>query len=70
MSADIKRMGSPMKKEIIVAIAQTVPAVLGDAWMWVTKHELAWFGTALTIVYILSQLFWGWAKFLRRGQQE
>lgn len=54
-----------MKKEITVAAAQTVPAVLGDAWLWITNHELAWFVSALTIVYILSQLYWGWVKFIR-----
>ena len=58
-----------MKKEITVAAAQTVPAVFGDVWLWITNHELAWFVSLLTIVYILSQLFWGWAKYLRRQQE-
>lgn len=58
-----------MKKEILTGAAQATPAVLGDLWLWLTNHELAWFVSALTIVYILSQLFWGWMKYLR-GREE
>ncbi|GEM_PF-5810032 len=58
-----------MKKEVVTAAAQTSPAVLGDVWLWITNHELAWFVSLLTIIYILSQLFWGWAKYLRRRDE-
>lgn len=59
-----------MKKEIMTGAAQTTPAVVVDVWLWITNHELTWFVSALTILYILSQLFWGWAKYLRRGREE
>lgn len=58
-----------MKKEFAVAAVQTSPAVIGDIWLWITNHELAWFVSLLTILYICSQLFWGWSKFWR-GREE
>lgn len=59
-----------MKKEILTGAVQTTPAVIGDVWLWITNHELAWFASALTILYILSQLFWGWSKYFRNRGEE
>jgi hypothetical protein len=58
-----------MKKEVVTAAAQTTPAIVGDIWLWLANHELAWFVSALTIVWILSQLYWGWRKFLKEQSE-
>ncbi|NPT50715.1 hypothetical protein GNZ10_13505 [Ralstonia sp. 3N] len=58
-----------MRKEIATAVAQTGPVVISDVWLWLINHELAWFVSALTIVWILSQLYWGWRKYLKEQKE-
>lgn len=58
-----------MRKEIATAAAQTGPAIISDVWLWLMNHELAWFVSALTIVWIISQLYWGWRKYLKEQEE-
>lgn len=58
-----------MKRELVSAAGQTVPAIACDIWLWLANHELAWFVSLLTIIYICSQLWWGWRKYLKEQKE-
>lgn len=53
-----------MKNEIVM---KSAPPILADLWLWLSNHELTWFVSGLTILYIVSQLIWGWTKYFKRG---
>ncbi len=50
------------------AVIKTSPAVLSTLWLWLSNHDGAWWVSKLTVLYIVSQLIWGWSKFLKGRQ--
>ncbi|WP_260430076.1 hypothetical protein [Burkholderia cenocepacia] len=62
--------GVDMKREIAASAATTAPAVVSDVWLWLQNHDAAWWVSILTVIWILSQLYWGWAKFFRGSGNE
>lgn len=57
-----------MHKETIAAGTNGVSSLAGITsswWLWLTDPNAAHVVTVLTIVLILSQLIWGWRKFLK-----
>lgn len=61
--------GKPMNStdSIWATIGKNIPPIAGNWWLWLSNHELAWWVSLFTMVYIASQLFWGWVKYFKRG---
>jgi hypothetical protein len=61
--------GKPMNNtnSTWATIGKNLPPIMGNWWLWLANHELAWWVSLFTVIYIISQLFWGWSKYLRKG---
>jgi uncharacterized membrane protein len=61
--------GKPMNNadSIWATIGKNLPPIVGNWWLWLANHELAWWVSLGTLLYIASQLFWGWMKYFRGG---
>jgi hypothetical protein len=57
-----------MKNQIASASIQTAPPIASTLWLWVVNHDAAWWVSMFTVAYLVSQLVWGWARFLGRKQ--
>lgn len=54
--------------EMAWGVIKTMPGLVSTMWLWLSNHDGAWWVSVLTVVYIVSQLIWGWSKFLGRKQ--
>ena len=63
-------VGKSMNDTVWATIGKNLPPIVGNWWLWLENRELAWWVSMLTILYIISQLFWGWSKYLRRGNAD
>ncbi|MFM0300021.1 hypothetical protein PQQ99_07825 [Paraburkholderia sediminicola] len=60
-----------MHKEMIATTTSGVTSATGVAsswWLWLVDPNSAHVVTMLTVLLIVSQLIWGWAKFLKGKQ--
>lgn len=64
--------GKPMNStdSIWATIGKNLLPIAGNWWLWLVNHELAWWVSLVTIVYVASQLFWGWAKYFGKGRAD
>jgi len=57
-----------MHKEMIATTASGATSATGvasSAWLWLVDPNSAHIVTVLTVALIISQLIWGWRKFIK-----
>lgn len=45
--------------------ASAPTGLVSSFWLWLSGHDAAWFIALLTGALIASQLYWGWARWMR-----